>query len=160
MCLYHLIKYVWIKDCCPTTHTHTHTYTFNLLSFDCLVTLSKRANCTHFFYIHSLSLSFSLSPPVPIIHPTGQVSKTVPSVHVIYWPSTEPSVKRFTYVNKRNNSWSRWSLDNNITRCLDGLSRMDTRGRSENQHQTEGFGPSVTHGWATPTKMRMECCLV
>ena len=33
---------------------------------------------------------------------------------VIYWPSTEPSIKRCTCVNKRKNSGSRWTLENNI----------------------------------------------
>ena len=36
---------------------------------------------------------------------------------VIYWPSTVPSIKRCTYVNKQKNSGSRWTLDNNITWC-------------------------------------------
>ena len=31
---------------------------------------------------------------------------------VIYWPSTEPSNKRCTCVNKRKNSGSRWILEN------------------------------------------------
>ena len=37
-------------------------------------------------------------------------------------------------------------------------SQLGTRCRSESQRQTEGFGPSVTHGWATPAKMRKKCC--
>ena len=36
---------------------------------------------------------------------------------VIYWPSTEPSIKRCTWVNKQKNSGSRWALNNNITRA-------------------------------------------
>ena len=36
---------------------------------------------------------------------------------VIYWPSTEPSIKRCTHVNKQKNNGSRWVLENNITRC-------------------------------------------
>ena len=36
---------------------------------------------------------------------------------VIYWPSTEPSIKRCTCVNKRRNSGSRWMSNNYITRC-------------------------------------------
>ena len=36
-------------------------------------------------------------------------------IYVIYWPSTEPSIKRCTCVNKRKNSGSRWTLNNNIT---------------------------------------------
>ena len=36
---------------------------------------------------------------------------------VIYWPSTEPSIKRCTCVNKRRKSGSRWTWDNYIIRC-------------------------------------------
>ena len=65
---------------------------------------------------------------------------------VIYWPSTEPSIKRYTCVNKRKN------------RCTYGSSQLEKRCRSESQRHTEGFGPSVSHGWATPAKMRKKCC--
>ena len=37
-------------------------------------------------------------------------------------------------------------------------SQLRTICRSESQRQTESFGPSVTHGWATPAKMRKKCC--
>ena len=37
--------------------------------------------------------------------------------NVIYWPSTEPSIKRCTCVNKRKKSGSRWLLNNDITRA-------------------------------------------
>ena len=77
---------------------------------------------------------------------------------VIYWPSTEPSIKRYICVNKRKNSGSMWTLDNDITRCPDNSSKLETRCRSESQRQTEGFRPSVTHGWATPAKMKKKCC--
>ena len=77
---------------------------------------------------------------------------------VIYRPSTEPSIKRCIWVNKEKNSGSRWVLNNNITRCPDGSSQLETRCRSESQRQTEGFGPSVTHGWAIPANMRKKCC--
>ena len=54
---------------------------------------------------------------------------------------------------------SRWTSDNYITRCHRWLgsvssssscswSQLGTRCQSESQWQTEGFGPSVTHGWA------------
>ena len=76
---------------------------------------------------------------------------------VIYWPSNEPSIKRCTCVNKRKNNRSRRTLENNITRCSDGLSQLETRCQSENQLQTEGFGPLVTPGWATQAKMRKKC---
>ena len=45
---------------------------------------------------------------------------------VIYWPSTQPSIKRGTCVNKRKNSGSRWALENNITRCPGGSSQLET----------------------------------
>ena len=77
---------------------------------------------------------------------------------VIYWPMTKPSIKRCTCVNKQKNSRSRWALDNNITRCPGGLSQLESRCQSESQRQTEGFGPSVTQGWATPAKMRKKYC--
>ena len=77
---------------------------------------------------------------------------------VIYWPSTKPSIKRCTCVNKWKNSGSRWALENNITRCPGGSSQLETRCQSENQLQIEGFGPLVTPGWATQAKMRKKCC--
>ena len=79
-------------------------------------------------------------------------------ISVIYWPLTEPSIKRCTCVNKRKNSESSRALNNNITRCTDGSSQLETRCRSESQRQTEGFSPSLTHGWATPAKMRRKKC--
>ena len=78
--------------------------------------------------------------------------------HVIYCPLTEPSIKRCTCVNKQKYSGSRWALNNNVTRYPDGSSQLETKCWSESQWQTEGFGPSVTHGWATPAKMRKKCC--
>ena len=75
---------------------------------------------------------------------------------VTYWPSTEPSIKRYTCVNKRKNGGSGWMSNKNINRTSTAWvgaswswSQLGTRSRIENQRQTEGFGPSVTHGWAT-----------
>ena len=70
---------------------------------------------------------------------------TLSIVHVIYWPSTELSIKRWTCVNKRKNSGSRCTLNNNITRCTNGSRQLETKCQSESQRQTKGFGPSVTH---------------
>ena len=77
---------------------------------------------------------------------------------VIYWPLIELSIKRCTCVNKRKNSWSRWVLENNITRCPGGSSQLETGCQSENQLQTEGFGPLVTPGWANQAKIRKKYC--
>ena len=87
------------------------------------------------------------------------VIKSYPSDEfVIYWPSSEPSIKICTCVNKRKNSGSRWKLNNNITRCTDGSRQLGTRCRSENQRQTEGSGSSVTHSWATLAEVRKKYC--
>ena len=77
---------------------------------------------------------------------------------VIYWPSTEPSIKRCACVNKRMNSGSRWTLDNNITRCPDGSSQLEKRCRIENQLQTEGFAALSDPRLSNPAKMRKKCC--
>ena len=47
---------------------------------------------------------------------TSEILKNKNGMSVTYWPSTEPSIKRCTYVNKRKNSGSRWTLNNNIPR--------------------------------------------
>ena len=78
--------------------------------------------------------------------------------HVIYSPSTEQSIKRCTCVNKRKNSGSRWTLNNNITRCTDGSSQLETRCRSENQSQTEGFAALSDPRLSNLAKMRKKCC--
>ena len=74
---------------------------------------------------------------------------------VIYWPSTEPSIKRCTCVNKQENCGSRRTYENNISRFV---SSRRQECQSENRLQTEGFGLSMTHGWATQAKMRKKCC--
>ena len=46
-----------------------------------------------------------------------RILKNKNAMIVIYWSSTEPSIKRCTCVNKRKNSGRRWALNNNITRA-------------------------------------------
>ena len=46
-------------------------------------------------------------------------------IDVIYWPSTESSIKRGSCVKKWKKSGSRWTLENNIMRCPDGLSQSE-----------------------------------
>ena len=70
---------------------------------------------------------------------------------VIYWPTTEPSIKRCTCVNKWKNSGSRWTLENNITRCPDGLRQSETGCQRENQLADWGLcGPQ----WPTVEQPR------
>ena len=80
------------------------------------------------------------------------------NINVIYWPSTEPSIKRYTCVDKWKNSGSSLTLENNITRCPGGSSKLETGCRSENQLQSEGFGLLVNPGWSTQAKMRKKYC--
>ena len=45
-------------------------------------------------------------------------------------------------------------VENNITRCPDSSSQLDTGCRNESQLPIEGFGLLVTPGWATQAKER------
>ena len=56
-------------------------------------------------------------------------------IYVIYWPSTEPSIKRCTCV-----------------------SQLKIGCRSDSQLQIGGFGSLVTPGWANQAKMRKKYC--
>ena len=80
--------------------------------------------------------------------------------NVINWPTTEPSINRCTRVNNRKQAGVR-QLYNQVPKTVwvtssCSWSQMETRSRIESQRQTEGFGPSVTHGRAA--KMRKKCC--
>ena len=103
---------------------------------------------------------FSSSHPASIdSHESFSPYVLIGHLYVTYWPSTEPSIKRCTCVNKRKNSGSRRTLDNNITRCPDGLSQSETGcQREEPACRLRALRPSVTHGWATQAKMRKKCC--
>ena len=80
-------------------------------------------------------------------------------LYVIYWPSTEPSIKRCTCVNKRKNSGSRWTLDDDITRCPVRFELVGDRMPAEWEPAPDtGLGPTMLHGWATQAKMRKKCC--
>ena len=69
---------------------------------------------------------------------------TLYAAGVIYWPSTEPSIKRCTSVNKRKNSRSRWTVNNNIIRYPDGSNQFETGCQRENQLTDWGIcGPQL-----------------
>ena len=93
-------------------------------------------------------------PPYP---PSYGLNSTTAVLLVLYI-DPRPSRQSRDCVNKWKNRGSRWTLENNITRCPDGLRQLETGCRSENQLQTEAFGPLVTPGWATQAKMRKKCC--
>ena len=63
-------------------------------------------------------------------------------------------------VNKRKNSRSRWTLNNNITRCQTVRVIWTWDASVRISFQTEGFGPSVTHGWATQPRWRRSAAMV
>ena len=80
-------------------------------------------------------------------------------VCVIDWPSTELTIKRCTWLNKRKNCGSKWAWENNITRCPGRFESVGDRMPAEWEPAPDrGLGSSVTHGWATPAKMRKKCC--
>ena len=71
----------------------------------------------------------------------------------------------------RTPTGSRRAWDNYITRCHRQLgsvssssscssSQLETRCRIESQRQTEGFGPSVTHGWAAQPECERSAAMV
>ena len=81
---------------------------------------------------------------------------------VIYWPSTEPSIKRCTCVNKRKNSGSKWTFDNDITRFP---GRFESVGDGmpaawEPACRLSDMQPSVTHGWATQPRWERRAAMV
>ena len=70
---------------------------------------------------------------------------------VIYWPLTEPSIKRCTCVNKQKNSGSRWALENNITRSPGGSTQLETGCQRDNQLADWGLcGPQ----WPTVEQLK------
>ena len=58
--------------------------------------------------------------------PSARCSGDGDDMSDIYWPSTEPSIKRCTCVSERKNGRSRWTLENNIKRCPGGSNSVDT----------------------------------
>ena len=66
--------------------------------------------------------------------------KVKPHHNVIYWPSTEPSIKRCSCVNKQKNSGSRWVL-NNITRCSGRFELVDKMLNWEPTCSLRALGP-------------------
>ena len=80
---------------------------------------------------------------------------------VTYWPSTQPSIKRCISVTKRKNNGSRWAINNNMTSTQTAWVswRQDAEFRSSSRER-EGFGPSVTHGWATKPRWGRSAAMV
>ena len=67
---------------------------------------------------------------------------------VIYWPSTEPSIK-----------WcgSRWAWRKNTDRVPAAVEAVGDR-NDKVRTSLQRAGHWVTHGWAIPAKMRKKCC--
>ena len=77
--------------------------------------------------------------------------------YVIYWPSTKPSIKRCTCVNKSKKSGSRWALRKNIDRVPAAVGSRRQECQRENQFADWGLGPQDP--WlSNPAKMRKKCC--
>ena len=77
---------------------------------------------------------------------------------VIYWPSTEPSIKRCTFVNKWKNSGSRWKLDNNITRCPERFESVGDKMPKWEPAADKGLWALSDPRLSNPAKMRKKCC--
>ena len=77
---------------------------------------------------------------------------------VIYWPSTKPSIKRFTCVNKRKNSGSSWTLNTYITRAQ----TVWVSWRQDAELRASGRQRALAPQWPTveQPKMRKKYCLV
>ena len=100
--------------------------------------------------------------------PTGILQRLPPTKYtrpwsrfVIYWPSTEPSIKRCTCVNKRKNSRSNWTWDNTTTRCP---GRFDSVGERmpawEPACRLRVLRPLVIHGWAALAGCKRSAAMV
>ena len=84
---------------------------------------------------------------------------------VIYWPSTEPSIKRCTCVNKQRKQVAVRQLYNQVPQTSWvssswSWSQLGTRCPCENQRQTEGSGSSVTHSWAPQPRWERSAAMV
>ena len=95
---------------------------------------------------------------IKIYHYDQKVALIVLNPFVIYWPLTEPSIKRCTCVNKWKNSGSRWALNNNITRAQTAWVswRQDASGvrTSSRQRAWALSDPRLS----SPARMRNKCC--
>ena len=78
---------------------------------------------------------------------------------VIYWPLTEPSIKRCTCVNKRKNSGSRWTLGNDITRYPAVRVRWRQDAEVRTSLQTEGFAALSDPWLSNPSQDAKEVLL-
>ena len=77
---------------------------------------------------------------------------------VIYWPSTELSIKRCTCVNKRRNSGSWCTLDNYITRCHRRLGAIPVgvSWREDVELRASGRQMALGSQWPTVEQPRWE----
>ena len=86
------------------------------------------------------------------------------AVSVTYWPSTEPSIKRCTCVNKRKQVDVR-QLYNQVPQTV-WVSQFQLELESVGykmpnwEPAAEGFAPSVTHGWAAQPECERSAAMV
>ena len=89
---------------------------------------------------------------------TSGILKNKNGMIVTYWPSTEPSIKRCTCVNKRKNSGSRWTLNKNITRKLTAWVSWGQDAEVRASCRQRALGPQWPTVEQPPAKMRKKCC--
>ena len=76
---------------------------------------------------------------------------------VIYWPSTAPSIKRCTCVDKRKNSGSRCTWDNNISRCPGRFGSVGEKMPKWEPAADRGLWALSDPRLSNPAKMRKKC---
>ena len=79
-------------------------------------------------------------------------------IYVIYWPLTEPSIKRCTRVNKWKNKRKQVGVMKKYRQVPTAVELVRQEGLSEGQLADWWLWPSATTSWATPAKMRKKCC--
>ena len=78
--------------------------------------------------------------------------------HVTYWPSTEPSIKRCTGVNKRKTCGSMWAYNKNITRTQTAWVSWGQDAEVRASGRQRALGPQWPMVEPTPAKMRKKYC--
>ena len=75
---------------------------------------------------------------------------------VTYWSLTKPSIKRWTFVNKRKNSGSKWAWDNNITRCPRRLESVGVSWGQVAELRASGRRRALGPQWPTVEQMSQD----
>ena len=81
-------------------------------------------------------------------------------ISVIYWPSTEPSIKRCTCVNKPKKRGSRWGFRKNIERVLAAVVQSVKTGMPAWEPGCRGLGLQLPRVEQTPPRCERSAAMV